>query len=77
MKSLLIPAILLTLMSLSVSGCHQMNAEESGEESHGEHEVIIATRPKAMDVVITKRYVCQIHSRRHIEVRAIEPGYLQ
>ena len=78
MKSLPIQAILLMLLSLSVSGCHRTNAEESGEASaHGEHEVIIATSPKAMDVVITKPYVCQIHSRRHIEVRAIEPGYLQ
>ena len=34
------------------------------------------TSPKAMDVTITQRYVCQIHSQRHINVRALENGYL-
>jgi len=28
-------------------------------------------------MVNTQRYVCQIHSHRHIEVRAMESGYLQ
>ncbi|HEY6879253.1 MAG TPA: efflux RND transporter periplasmic adaptor subunit [Polyangiales bacterium] len=35
------------------------------------------TTPVAQDVVVTRTYVCQIHSRRHIEVRAIDSGYLQ
>ena len=30
-----------------------------------------------MDTSITKDYVCQIHSVRHIELRALEKGYLQ
>ena len=29
-----------------------------------------------MDVAITQRYVCQIHSQRHIDVCALENGYL-
>ena len=29
------------------------------------------------EVVNTQQYVCQIHSYRHIEVRAMESGYLE
>ena len=29
------------------------------------------------DVQTTQEYVCQIHAQRHIELRAIEPGYLE
>ena len=38
---------------------------------------IVVTSPKAMDVTITQRYVCQIHSQRHIDVCALESGYLE
>ena len=31
----------------------------------------------AKDVTNTQQYVCQIHSYRHIEVRALESGYLE
>ena len=37
----------------------------------------MVTSPKAKDVTITQHYVCQIHSQRHIEVRALENGYLE
>ncbi len=46
------------------------------EEHHPEHRKIVLTSPKAMDVIITQSFVCQIRSQRHIEVRALEPGYL-
>ena len=45
-------------------------------ENDQEHRKIVLTSPKAMDVDITQRYVCQIHSRRHIDVCALENGYL-
>ena len=47
------------------------------EEHHEEHRKIVVTSPKAMDVTITQPYVCQIRSQRHIEVRALESGYLE
>jgi len=47
------------------------------EESEAESQKIIVTSPEARDVIITQKYVCQIHSRRHIEVRALEEGYLE
>jgi membrane fusion protein (multidrug efflux system) len=47
------------------------------EEAHEEQTKILVTRPIAMDVNVTQDYVCQIHSKRHIEVRAMESGYLK
>ena len=37
----------------------------------------MATTPIAQDVTITQKYVCQIRSQKHIEVRALEGGYLE
>ena len=37
----------------------------------------MVTSPEAKDVISTQQYVCQIHSRRHIEVCALEGGYLE
>lgn len=65
------------------------HGEEHGgahAESHGEghgagghHAVhkIIVTTPVKKDVISTQQYVCQIHSCQHIEVRALEGGYLE
>jgi membrane fusion protein (multidrug efflux system) len=47
------------------------------EEAHQELRKIVGTSPKAMDVTITQQYVCQIHSRRHINIRALDNGYLE
>jgi membrane fusion protein (multidrug efflux system) len=47
------------------------------EEHHEEQRRIVVTSPQAKDVIITQPYVCQIHSRRHIDVCALENGYLQ
>lgn len=37
----------------------------------------LVTNPVKKDTTITKDYVCQIHALRHIELRALEKGYLQ
>ena len=42
-----------------------------------EHRKIVLTSLKAMDVDITQPFVCQIHSLRHIDVRALGNGYLK
>jgi membrane fusion protein (multidrug efflux system) len=55
-----------------VAGC-----ENEHEEHHEEHHKIIATSPEVKDVTITQQYVCQIHSQRHINIRALENGYLE
>ncbi|RZM08295.1 MAG: efflux RND transporter periplasmic adaptor subunit, partial [Pedobacter sp.] len=49
------------------------NAEEKKEEEV-EYQV---TSPLKRDTVATKDYVCQIHAIQHIELRALEKGYLQ
>lgn len=38
---------------------------------------LLVTSPLLMDTTIIKDYVCQIHSSQHIEIRALEKGYLQ
>jgi membrane fusion protein (multidrug efflux system) len=67
-----IPTILLALISLSIPACQ--SHEEHAESGH--HKVVV-TSPKAKDVIITQQYVCQIHSQRHIKVRALQNGYLE
>ena len=47
-----------------------------GEVHHEEHQILV-TSPMAKDVIITQDYVCQIHSQRHINVQALESGYLE
>ncbi|MBA2116836.1 efflux RND transporter periplasmic adaptor subunit [Bremerella alba] len=69
---------------------HQTAHSESQEDSHGNphseshhegghHAVhkIIVTSPVKKDVISTQQYVSQIHSCKHIEVRALEGGYLE
>ncbi len=47
-------------------------------EEEKEKEVkFLATSPLKMDTSITRNYVCQIHSIQHIEMRALEKGYLE
>src|SRR5262249_46751669 len=50
---------------------------ENKEQPHRENQKIVVTSPQARDVTITQPYVCQIHSRRHINVRALANGYLE
>lgn len=73
MKTALIPALVLALGCLALTGCQNSSAEEH----HEEHHKVIVTSPEVRDVVSTQQYVCQIHSRRHIEVCGLERGYLE
>ena len=51
---------------------------QSGKEGQREAKAkFLVTSPVRMDTSITKDYVCQIRSIRHIELRAQERGYLQ
>ncbi|HDZ05370.1 hypothetical protein LCGC14_0070130 [marine sediment metagenome] len=49
----------------------------SKEEKEEEHAKFLVTSPIKKDTSITKDYVSQIHSIRHIELRALEKGYLK
>ena len=74
MKVSAIPAILLGLISLSLSACDRTHAEE--KESQEEQKIVV-TSPEVTDVTITQPYVCQIRSQQHIEVCALQDGYLE
>ena len=98
MRILAFAAVILGLISLSLSGCESVNgsqevavseghgsagagsaehgAESQGEEGNHEHKIVV-TSPLRKDVISTQPYVCQIHSCQHIEVRALEGGYLE
>lgn len=66
--------IIFSLLILAIfQSCH--STEEHEEEHHNIRYV--ATKPVIMDTLTTKEYVCQIKSIQHIELRALEKGYLQ
>lgn len=50
---------------------------DAKKEKKEEHTAFLVTNPIKKDTSITKDYVSQIHSFRHIEIRALEKGYLQ
>jgi membrane fusion protein (multidrug efflux system) len=62
-----------------------MLIEPSKANAHGEHDAhaghhshkVFVTAAVLQDVIITQAYVCQIHSSRHIELRALQTGYLE
>lgn len=72
MKVSRIQGVLLAMMSLSLPACHT-------EEEHVHHEShkITATNPQLQDVILVQQFVCQIRSQRHINVCALDNGYLE
>ena len=79
MKSRLI-LVFFSLFLESFAGCHTSSDPESqGQNSNAEpttKHTIVATSPGVQDVTTYRDFVCLIHSRRHIEVHALESGYL-
>jgi membrane fusion protein (multidrug efflux system) len=78
MKFPSLPSAILLLACLPSLGCTVVRATEGHDESK-KHEVehpIVVTTPVSSDVDIAEHYVCQIHASRHIELRALERGYL-
>ena len=65
-------AVILAIFCLFLPAC-----DKKKEQVHHEHHKILVTSPLVKDMVNTQQYVCQIHSYRHIEVRAMESGYLE
>ncbi len=59
------------LALLCYASCH------SEIEETEEHAKFLVTSPVRMDTVANKEYVCQIHATQHIEIRALEKGYLE
>lgn len=70
MKSIVIYICLFVL--LWQTACHSGKAHEAEVNTS-----FLVTSPISMDTSLVKEYVCQIHAINHIEVRAMEKGYLQ
>lgn len=69
MKQVFISIITATIFF--TSGCKE-HKEEKQEEIQ-----FIVTSPIEIDTTLNKEYVCQLQSVQHIEIRALEKGYLQ
>lgn len=63
--------LLAGLLLILFASCKSENHEKTEEATFK------VTSPVYRDTAITKDYVCQIHSIRNIELRALEKGYLQ
>ena len=65
------------LLLLSVWGLYCCTSCSEKKEEKEEQIKLLVTSPLAKDTTVTKEYVAQIHSYQHIELRALEKGYLQ
>lgn len=68
MKYNIYVAILATIL---ISACHEKEHEEK------DNTIYKVTTPIIKDTTVFHDYVCQIRSVRHIELRALEKGYLE
>ena len=66
---------ILMLISLIALLCY--TACESKKEEKEEQTKFLVTSPLKKDTTVTREYVSQIRSIQHIELRALERGYLQ
>ncbi|MCG9792538.1 efflux RND transporter periplasmic adaptor subunit [Flavobacterium algicola] len=66
-------------LSMLVSVCALLGLISCKEQKEEKKEEIkfLVTNPVLKDTAITKEYVCNISSINHIELRALEKGYLQ
>lgn len=69
MKQVFISMITATI--LFTTSCKEHKVEKQ-EDIH-----FLVTSPIEIDTTINKEYVCQLQSFQHIEIRALEKGYLQ
>ena len=63
--------IFLLMISLTLSACDSYT-----EKPHAQTHKITVTTVQSKAVTVTQQYICQIHSRRRIAVRALDDGYL-
>lgn len=63
--------VLILLFGVFLTSCHTSEPEKHEETS------FLVTSPLKIDTTFTKEYVCKIQAVQHIELRALEKGYLQ
>ena len=66
-----LPMPLVLLAALTTTACHREH------KAHTEQGKLAVTSPLRKDTELTKDYVAQIRAIQHIELRALEKGYLQ
>jgi membrane fusion protein, multidrug efflux system len=71
MRSILFSSFIGLIGLLSIAGC-----KSHGEGAEADYKFLV-TSPLKKDTAVTRPYVCQIRSIQHIELRALEGGYLQ
>jgi membrane fusion protein (multidrug efflux system) len=59
------------VVPLAQTGCHRAH------QAHGEDGKYLVTSALRTDTELARDYVAQIHAIQHIELRALEKGYLQ
>ena len=64
-------------MLLSLTSAFLLTSCSHKEHEKHENATFLATNPIIKDTTVTKDYVSQIQSFRHIELRALDKGYLQ
>lgn len=65
------------LMFMSLVAVAGMTSCSSKHEEKEEAYQFLVTSPLKKDTLVTRSYVCQIRAIQHIELRALEKGYLQ
>lgn len=63
--------VFIALCIIGATACHK------DEQEHEEAVKFVVTSPLRKDTSIIREYVCQIHAIQHIEIRALERGYLE
>lgn len=66
-----------SIMLAGVCGALFFTSCHTEEKEHEEKEMFLVTSPLIKDTTTTREYVCQIRAIQHIELRALESGYLQ
>lgn len=66
-----------TLMFIGLTALLSCTSCGSKKEEKEEETEFSVTSPLKKDTVITRQYVCQIRAISHIELRALEKGYIQ
>jgi len=81
MKLHLRATLIVTGLGLLAGSCSRKQADGSHHEAGGQHKEepnpVVLTTPSVMGVPVSQAYVCRMQSRRHIEIRALNEGYLE
>ncbi len=64
--------MLISIVAVLITSC-----QSEHEKKHEAETNFLVTSPLKKDTTLVKDYVCQIHAIQHIEIRALEKGYLQ